>query len=132
MAATRQHRAVITRASTFLHCFGQKLWREGTLWETVSHLPILLRLWLIISGFQEKSPERALSDCLVWRVPLILEVLFDKIANSVPARGHLFEETVPDEFLQLFAVFCGDLVEADAKPLEVIVVRPGFDRIQNG
>lgn len=132
MAATRSHRALTTRASTFLHCFGQKLWREGALWETDSHLPILLRLWLIISGFPEKSPERVLSDCLVWRVPSILEVLFDKIANSVLARGHLFEEAVPDESLQLFAVFCGDLVEADAEPLEVIVARPGFDRVQNG
>src|SRR5210317_2010059 len=132
MAATRQHRAVITRASTFLHCFGQKLWREGPLWETVSHLPTLLRLCLIISGFPEKSPERALSDCLAWRVLSILEVLFDKIANPVLARGHLFEEAVPDEFLQLFAVCSGDLVEADAKPLKVIVARPGFDRIQNG
>ena len=132
MAVTRPHRAVTTRASTFLDCFGRKLCREARLWETVSHLPILLRLWLIISGFREKSPEKASCDYSVWPEPSILKVLFGKIANSVPARGHLFEEAVPNESLQLFAVFCWDLVEADAKPLEVIVVRPGFDRIQNG
>ena len=61
----------------------------------------------IISGFQEKSPERVFYDCLVWRVPLILEVLFDKIANSVPARGHLFEETDPMNFAIVRGVLRG-------------------------
>ena len=55
-----------------------------------------------------------------------------KSPYSILAGGHLLKEAVPDELLQLFAVLCGYLIKADAKALEVIVARPGFDRVQNG
>ena len=66
------------------------------------------------------------------RLSSILELLLGEITNSVLARRNLFEKAIPDELLKLFTVLFGDVIEADTKTLKVVVLRRGFDRVQNG
>ena len=59
------------------------------------------------------------------------ELCFGKIADTIVTGRNFFEEMLPDKLLQIFLVIVRKIIEADAEPLEEVILGVRLNRLKN-